>query len=506
MTRSPLSDYSNLGLDDPFRTAVPQRVLVIGGGPSGLITLRNLVTRGQFQTVQLVERRDDIGGNKDCELTRERPRWPSPSYKGLIGNVLPCFLSFSGHPFPDPPNASEGQPYPTLRETQAYLKEFAEPYLKSGQIRLNTEVVRVEERIWGKGWTVVSRDWSEEGGGREVVEHWDAVVSCVFWYDHPAWPDTAGLGDLRDHGLAIHAKWWRGPELEESDLAPQRSIVIGNANSSNDIAAQLSRVAEAPVYQSIRRTAFAGYPSLPDERIKMASPVKRYTLKPRTGLRLNEIPTITHKFDAHLEDGTVLTDLDYVFLGTGYRPFPDFIKVFQRPEIHSAPDYSYHPQGELPEPDPPRIPHLHKLLFYAPNPSLAFTGAPATFTPFINGDVASTYIALVLSHVIPIPTSASKRLDYEQARLQLIQERQKVANNPSSLQVAYSVMAQDEEGYFAGLREEVVTVRPELDGLLPIWGPETTQKRVAASKIKIGALNWFKARGGGGNVQLEVLK
>lgn len=42
----------------------PRSVLVVGGGPAGLVTLRNLVERskGQFDRVLLVERRDDIGG------------------------------------------------------------------------------------------------------------------------------------------------------------------------------------------------------------------------------------------------------------------------------------------------------------------------------------------------------------------------------------------------------------------------------------------------------------
>ena len=74
-----------------------------------------------------------------------QPRWPSPAYKGLIGNVLPEFLSFSQYPFP--PSAANGQPFPTLTETHEYLRSFARPYLSSGVIRLNTEVVRLEELI-----------------------------------------------------------------------------------------------------------------------------------------------------------------------------------------------------------------------------------------------------------------------------------------------------------------------------------------------------------------------
>lgn len=41
---------------------IPQRVLVIGGGPTGLVALRNMIERGGFAHVELYERRDDVGG------------------------------------------------------------------------------------------------------------------------------------------------------------------------------------------------------------------------------------------------------------------------------------------------------------------------------------------------------------------------------------------------------------------------------------------------------------
>lgn len=138
------------------------------------------------------------------------PRWPSPAYHGLIGNVLPKFLSFSGFPFPVPPSAPE-QPFPTLVETHAYLQAFAAPFLRAGAIKLSREVVSVVELEDQKGWSVTSRDWTK--GGAQSVEIWDAVVVSVGWYDNPVWPATEGLETLREAGLAHHAKWWRGPNI-----------------------------------------------------------------------------------------------------------------------------------------------------------------------------------------------------------------------------------------------------------------------------------------------------
>ncbi|KAJ3526283.1 hypothetical protein NMY22_g10227 [Coprinellus aureogranulatus] len=520
--------YTDVHSDDPFRLPVPRRVLVVGGGPAGLVTLRNLVERGTFDTVQLVERRDDVGGvwylEGDSESEDRKPRWPSAAYKGLVGNVLPEFLSFSGNPFPRPATTEEGQPFANIGETFAYLKAFASPYLQSGQIRLNTEVVTVEERPWGEGWKVSMRDWSDEG--KEIEEIWDAVVVAVHWHDNAEWPSTPGLDELRQLGLAKHAKVWRGPQGHEGKVGQllclrergtntesKRCLVVGNANSSNDIAAQLAPVAQTPVFQSIRRPPWPGFPSLPNENIQMVTPVVQYAVKeggPKS------------KFDAYLKDGTILEDLDVVLCGTGYYPFPDFVKVFKRPEIHSEVGYRYPPnlaesEGPLrpesgapyvlehvpvvvPETRPRRVPHLHRLSIYAPNPSLAFVGTVMTYTPFTTADVTSSYVALVLSHKLPIPSSTWDRLRYERDRLEVIRSRLVGVVDPTSF-LTYSVMAVDEEGYGRALREDVVSVLPELNEVLPIWNEETSKAKENMFKIKLDALKWARDRGWGGNLE-----
>ena len=142
-----------------------------------------------------------------------KPLWPSPAYPGLVGNVLPQFLSFSGFPFPERTNKYPHQPFPTLTETHEYLRSFADPFVKSGKIRLNWEVVRVEEEIQNDGqWKVYMKDWNGDANGKECVETWDAVVVAVGWYDNPVWPDTDGFDVIKAKSCTIHAKDWRGPK------------------------------------------------------------------------------------------------------------------------------------------------------------------------------------------------------------------------------------------------------------------------------------------------------
>lgn len=144
------------------------------------------------------------------------PRWPSPAYPGLIGNFLPEFLSYSHYPFPKPPRAH--QPFPTLVETHRYLKDFAEPLISSGSVRLNTEVCAVEELPGGLGWRVRMRDWRPGQDGRVFEELWDAVVVANGWYDTPVWPQTPGLEKITALGLAKHAKVYRGPKGYEGKV------------------------------------------------------------------------------------------------------------------------------------------------------------------------------------------------------------------------------------------------------------------------------------------------
>ncbi|KAE9388373.1 hypothetical protein BT96DRAFT_1004239 [Gymnopus androsaceus JB14] len=142
--------------------------------------------------------------NEDNENNAlDTPRWPSPAYPGLIGNVLPDL------------------------ETYDYLRGFTEVYFERGDIRLNTEVVRVEELEDGKGWNVTTRDWRSPDGGEICSEVWDAVVVCTGWYNDPLWPGTPGMEDLKK-------KDWRYT-LNGIETA-QRALIIGNGNSANALA------------------------------------------------------------------------------------------------------------------------------------------------------------------------------------------------------------------------------------------------------------------------------
>ncbi|KAH7890281.1 FAD/NAD(P)-binding domain-containing protein [Phlebopus sp. FC_14] len=452
----------------------PRRILIVGGGPCGLVTLRNCLYRGDFEQVELVERREKIGGvwcRIHDDAKGRRPRWDSPVYPGLIGNVLPEFLSFSEHSFPTPPGAPK-QPFPNVKETFAYLQEFSRPFLEQGRIRLNHEVLSVEEIDGSGGWRVIMRDWS--AAGEMKVEIWDAVVITTVWFDNPYFPSVDGLNEeLIQTGKIKHAKTWKGPRGYEG----KRVMVIGNANSANDMAAQLAPVGQLPVYRSMRRVSI--FPSIPDDRIEDVGTVTQYKFNSTTAGQGN--------ITVEVGDRTI-RDIDYVLFGTGYYPDVPYLRVLDP----SSPTQEEKVARQLrpltsPTVQPVRIPFLFRQVLYAHNPSLAFTGAVISFIPFAMADLTSTWLSLVWSGHIEIPVDVEDRLDDEQKRLEELHTLRSETDNPSDL-VSFHFLGRYELPYAQIIRRYIVQAKPDLDDVLLKWDDKQDGRRFGMYATKLDSL------------------
>ncbi|KAH8825230.1 hypothetical protein DL96DRAFT_1670406 [Flagelloscypha sp. PMI_526] len=423
----------------------PKSALVIGGGPSGLITLRNL-----SKYCPSLEQ-SSIGGV--WFLQNDDNKWQSPAYPDLVGNVLPEYLSFSSYP-PFPPTEKKEQPFPTIDQTFAYLTSFAKDMELDGKIRCGVEVLQAEELKEG-GWKVALQTSNDE----HITELWDAVICCTGIHSTSWWPSTGGLDELRTLGRAKHASEWMGLQSAQA-LEGKKVLVLGNAASGNDIAAQLASVAPSPgfVYRSIRRPAFPGFPSLPDPNIQDVSPVRRYSSSP-------DSPTFT----AELEDGTLIEDLDLVFAGTGYRANPSYPLMD-------------------PSPEPWRIPSLHQHILYTPNPSLAFIGCIMCFTPFTISDLSSIWLALAWSGKITYPDLPI----WEQDRLENVKKlKEEWGGEDASNFASYNVLGYGEQTYAEGLRKEVESADAEIAKTLPLWNDEETKRREAMYDARLESLKWL---------------
>ncbi|KAF4610060.1 hypothetical protein D9613_010296 [Agrocybe pediades] len=226
--------------------------------------------------------------------------------------------------------------------------------------------------------------------------------------------------------------------------------------------------------------------NLEDKRIDKVASVAQYVLKPNDS-SVNASP---NKFDALLTDGTLLADLDSVQVATGYRPFPNFVHVFEHSDNANGNRKTLVPlvtEDTIPN----RIPSLHRLVMYAHNPSLAFIGATLAYTPFMIADIASTWLALAWLGEATYPETVRGRLRFEEERLATIQKRREATSCPSSLMV-YNILGQDEQEYAASLRRDIVAARPDLDKCLPIWNDERTAIREVMYKTKYEALRYTR--------------
>lgn len=233
------------------------------------------------------------------------PRWPSPAYEGLVGNILPPLLEFGAQRFQKP----KGGLFPSQVETHEYLRQLAEPlrpHIKTCQEVLN---VRPKYKSGSEAatWEVTKVDWTQEGQGKRKTEEWDGVIIAAGAFDHPFFPPgLPGLQPLLDEQspLVMHAKTYPGPRPFVNQH--NKIVIVGNANSANDIAAHLAPLnSSGPVYRCIRHPS--NFANLPDSRIKDVPP----------------IASIKKSFDRAtltitLEDGQLLEGITKLIFASGY--------------------------------------------------------------------------------------------------------------------------------------------------------------------------------------------
>lgn len=343
------------------------RVLIVGGGPAGIVSLRNFLQDEGDHSGQpgleavLYERRENVGGvwfldDETLQLEKQTGyvsgrwpvassshlRFPSPCYPALVGNVLPRFISFSGAPLPPPDN---GDMFPNLVQTYQYLQQVAAPLRH--RIKTKREVKNVWELPYlppsqdsqdslprSGGWLVHTIDHATSPASN-LYEHFSALSFCPSFTTHPAYPNIPGLG------LAMqavpekvhHAKYYRSPE---PFWASKRVVVVGYGVSANDIIRHIVEkrqieygdkkpADEEPIWRPVRHEAVEMFPALPDERIVDTPPIVRIDLRP--------VPnSSTPAMDLTLASGDILRDVDHLVWGTGYQVgCYDWLRVLARP-------------------------------------------------------------------------------------------------------------------------------------------------------------------------------
>lgn len=206
---------------------VTKRVAVIGAGPSGLTTVKELLDEGHEPTC--FERAEGLGGVfrfgesdgvvwESCRLTSSElltafSDFPTPA--GLTGHL-------------------------TVSQYVAYLRAYADAFAVTPRIRFNTTVESVAEDPAG-GWRVQTRD---ANGTHEA--HFDAVAICSGLHQHPFIPPFDGIETFT--GCVLHGAHYRRP----MQVAGKKVLIVGAGESGADVAAEVARHAGEAVL-SLRR-------------------------------------------------------------------------------------------------------------------------------------------------------------------------------------------------------------------------------------------------------------
>jgi dimethylaniline monooxygenase (N-oxide forming) len=190
---------------------MPDNVVVIGAGSTGLAVMRTLGERGI--PAQCIERGSNVGG-----LWRyENDNGMSAAYASLRTNVSRRGMQYPSFPMPE---AFDEFPHHT--DMAAYLDSYADAFRLRDRIRFGTTVDRLEP-VSGHGWRVTLDDGTDLRFGAAVV------ATGHDWC--PRLPEPPG----EFAGEVLHAHDYRRPEA----FAGRRVLVVGAGQSAAEIAVEL---------------------------------------------------------------------------------------------------------------------------------------------------------------------------------------------------------------------------------------------------------------------------
>lgn len=282
------------------------RICVVGAGPCGLTTIKNLLQLG-LRNVVAYDDGEAVGGN--WVFDEEPKRTSVYATAHLISSKK--LSEFDDYPMP-----KEYPDFPSHRQMLAYFQSYAENFNVLPSIRLRTRVQEARPCADG-GWRV--RVAGPDGLSEERFDH---LVVCSGHHREPLIPTAAE--DFTGHSL--HSCQFKRAE----PFRDKRVLVVGAGNSGCDIAVEIARVAERcdlsmrRGYYIVPKLAFGRPTDVAVARLRrylprrtaqyvisklislIVGPWEKYGLQPPRCLPLQMHPTLNTNILSALRDGTVL--------------------------------------------------------------------------------------------------------------------------------------------------------------------------------------------------------
>ncbi|KAM3424538.1 hypothetical protein BST61_g6534 [Cercospora zeina] len=378
-----------------------KRVAVIGAGPAGAIVIDALAQEKAFDLIRVFERRHEAGGCCGCDRTADpplsipeqlpaiRPRShqqrfeEATAYPYLETNVIAEAMQFSQEPIPTAVSEfsrnlyGDKSPFRHWKVMRDYIQSLVKRNGYEDFVSYNTSVERAEKV--GSSWKVTLR---KPGSEYDYwwAEEFDAVIVASGHYNVPYIPLIPGLDELEKSrpGSVIHSKHFRGRDLYKD----KRVVVVGASVSAADIAFDLTTVAATPVHAVMlghKSNVYFGGDAFNHPSIQKHPSISKVIGRA-----------------VHLEDGTVINDVDHIIFGTGYTWTISFL-----PQVPTRNN---------------RIPNLYEHVVWQHDSTLLFVGAVNAGLTFKIFEWQAVYAASLLSGRGTLP-SRDEMEAWEEARI-----------------------------------------------------------------------------------------
>jgi len=197
-------------MDDP-------RICIVGSGPSGLTTLKNLLSLG-LTNVACFDEADAIGGN-----------WVFREDRPSVHEATHIISSKRLSEFEDYPMPADYPDFPSHREIRAYFEAYASHFRLLPFIHLKQRIESASRRPDGS--------WSVRIATLLGVDEatFDYLMVCSGHHRVCHTPEYPG----QFSGEVLHSSAFK----HVAPFANKRVLVVGGGNSACDIAAEISRVA-----------------------------------------------------------------------------------------------------------------------------------------------------------------------------------------------------------------------------------------------------------------------
>jgi hypothetical protein len=231
------------------------RICVIGAGPCGLTTLKNLVATG-LDDIVCYEESVAIGGTWvfDDDPTR-----------ATVYQTTHIISSKSLTAFEDYPMPADYPDFPSQQQMRAYFQDYAAHFGLHRFVQCNTRVEQARRDADGR-WTIRV---ATPGGVADA--RFDYLFVCSGHLREPSQPTYPGMFS----GRTLHSRAFKRGEA----FRDQRVLVVGGGNSACDIAVDVGRFASRACI-SIRR----GYHVIP--KVLFGRPVDVLYARMRNKLKL----------------------------------------------------------------------------------------------------------------------------------------------------------------------------------------------------------------------------